>query len=182
MCRLALFAQLGHQKQRVGIAHHAVGEARHRFLHFLALQHRTALGERPQKLVHGGHGFLVDRGRALHLGFDIDRFGIGGIAADLEAGQHEARTRAILDLGFLHVDEDVLAEFLQGLQLLVGAQVKALEHERRIGPWTIELGDVHAELELPHRNLFPLHRLILAARTPRRARRGSLRRAESPHR
>src|SRR5256885_2177960 len=60
--------------------------------------------------------------------------------------------------------------------------VNALEHEGRIGPRAIELGDVHAELQLSHRHLFPLHRLILAARTPRRARRGSPRRAQSPHR
>ena len=182
MRRRALFAQLGDQEQRVGIAHHAVGKARHRFPDFPALQDGTALGERPQELVHGGDGLRVDRGRALHLGFDTDRVGIGGVAADLEAGQLGARARAILELGLLHVDEDVLAEFLQGLQLLVGAQVKALEHEGRIGPRAIELGDVHAELQLSHRHLFPLHRLILAARTPRRARRDSPRRAESPHR
>src|SRR2546425_9466829 len=48
----SLFAQLGDQQQRIGIAHHAVGEARHRFLDFLALQDGTALGERPRSEEH----------------------------------------------------------------------------------------------------------------------------------
>jgi hypothetical protein len=55
------------------------------------------------------------------------------------------------------VDEHPLAETLQGLELLFGLEHEALEHEGRIGPRAIELGDVHAVAQLAHRDAFLRH-------------------------
>jgi hypothetical protein len=60
-------------------------------------------------------------------------------------------------IGALKIDEDVFAELAQCLPLLLGAQMKALEGERRVRPGTVELGDVHAELEVPDVDLLALH-------------------------
>src|SRR5690348_11289380 len=54
----------------------------------------------------------------------------------------------------LQVDEHLAAIAAEDLQLLVAFQHEALERERRVGPRSVELGDVHAELQLCDRQSF----------------------------
>src|SRR5262245_45791669 len=88
---------------------------------------------------------LLDAGKdALDIGTGLERAGL-----ELPAiGQVRA---------LLQVDDDFLAELPDRFELLVVVEDESLEHERRVRPRAVELGDVHPELELLDRHLFFLH-------------------------
>ena len=59
------------------------------------------------------------------------------------------------------VDEHLPAELAQRLELPLALQEESLKHERRFGPRSVELGDVHAELQVGHRYGFLIHAATL---------------------
>src|SRR3954469_18074904 len=131
----ALRAQLGEQQQRVRIAQDALGHARHRGLQPVRIE-RAADAHRGEHVAHqhaairvGGLGF-----------FDLDFYRCALGIRDAWRGRFGHR--AALD-----IDEHGAAVFLQRVELVLRGKHEALEHEGRISPGTIELGDVHAEAQ-----------------------------------
>ena len=133
---LALGAQLGEEQQRVRIAQHALRHAGDRRPEPLGVE-RAADAHRRQHVAHQRAAVGVGGFRRPDLLLDRRALGIG-----------DARHRRFHRRAALEVDDDGGAVFLQGIELLLRAQHEALEHERRVGPRPIELGDVHAEPKL----------------------------------
>ena len=153
---LAFLLQLGEQEHRVGIAHDAVRHVGHRFLHPGRVD-RLARLDGVEHMLEDRLGLLLGLPRARKLLVDADLLFVLDLV--LDACQHARRLRAvpggafaqprIIQVGaFLEVDDDLLAVLLQHLQLLVVVENESLKHERRFGPGPVELGDVHAKLQL----------------------------------
>jgi hypothetical protein len=99
-------------------------------------------------------GLRVYRARLPDLDFDGGGFGIRGASADRELRGGRAH---IGPLAALDIDEHMAAMLLQHRELMIGAQMESLEHERRFGPRAVERGYVHAELQFVHGQLFGFH-------------------------
>jgi hypothetical protein len=157
----ALLTQPRDQQHGVGVADHAVGEARDRLLDLFRVEHRARAAARRshrlEQLVDPLGSLLEERLGDLELVLDPGLLRIRGIAADLERGGRGSQLDLLGRLGARRVDEHVLAEFFQRSELHRRTELEPLVHERGVGPRPVELGDIHAELELFDRDLLAFH-------------------------
>ena len=165
MRRRPRLAQLREQEQRVRVADHAVGKRVDEPLHLAAIEARgAAFLERLHQLLERLAGLRVERARRFDLVRELGLRRVAGIAVDGEGGSGRGRRRRGDDRAHVappDVDEHLPAELAQRLELPLALQEESLKHERRFGPRSVELGDVHAELQVGHRYGFLIHAATL---------------------
>src|SRR6185503_5846925 len=127
---------------------HARGEAADRAAHPLRVE-LVADAHRGERLVHHLAAGGVRGARRRELVLDARLFRVDDGAEILRSGARPFRLRAALA-----VDQDALAELPEGRELVFVLEGESLETEGRVGPWPIQLGDVHAEAQLRHGHAF----------------------------
>jgi hypothetical protein len=150
---IALLLQLGEKQHRVGVAHHALGDAGHGLVELVRLE-RLARAQRAQRIAHRRRSRGVRGARRgvflLHRG-ELGVLLLAG-AREVDGASHRAEApllgQPVEDLLAVRIDEHRFAKFLQSLELLGRLQHEALELEGRLGPRAVEPGDVHPELQL----------------------------------